>query len=298
VKITISGASGLIGRRLMKSLAADGHSLNVLSRHAGTNMPGGVRVFVWDPPKGEPPAESLRDADAVFHLAGEPVAQRWNADVKQRIRDSRVAGTRNLVQALGKLPQRPATLVCASAVGYYGSRGEETLVESSAPGTGYLAEVCTAWEKEAVAAEALGIRVVRMRTGIVLDARGGALQRMLPPFRMGVGGKIGNGKQWMPWIHIQDLVGLLQFALDRPVKGPLNGVAPYPVVNADFTKVLAAAVKRPAIFPVPGFALRLLFGEMAEVLMASQRVLPKEAEAAGFPFRFAQLAPALADLLK
>jgi uncharacterized protein (TIGR01777 family) len=298
VKITISGASGLIGRRLMKSLAADGHSLNVLSRHAGTNMPGGVRVFVWDPPKGEPPAESLRDADAVFHLAGEPVAQRWNADVKQRIRDSRVTGTRNLVQALGKLPRRPATLVCASAVGYYGSRGEETLVESSAPGTGYLAEVCTAWEKEAVAAEALGIRVVRMRTGIVLDARGGALQRMLPPFRMGVGGKIGDGKQWMPWIHIQDLVGLLQFALDRPVKGPLNGVAPYPVVNADFTKVLAAAVKRPAIFPVPGFALRLLFGEMAEVLMASQRVLPKEAEAAGFPFRFAQLAPALADLLK
>lgn len=298
MKITISGASGLIGRRLLKSLAADGHSLNVLSRHAGTNMPGGVKVLVWDPPKGEPPADGLRDSDAVVHLAGEPVAQRWSAEVKQRIRDSRVIGTRNLVQALAKLQSRPATLICASAVGYYGSRGDETLVESSPPGTGYLAEVCTAWEKEATAAEDLGMRVVRLRTGLVLDARGGALQRMLPPFRMGAGGKLGNGKQWVPWIHIQDLVGLIQFALVNPVKGPLNGVAPYPVVNADFTKALAAAVKRPAIFPVPGFALRLLFGEMSEVLLASQRVLPKEGEAAGFPFRYTQLAPALADLLK
>jgi uncharacterized protein (TIGR01777 family) len=298
VKITISGASGLIGRRLMKSLAADGHSLSVLSRHAGTNMPGGVRLSVWDPPKGGPPADGLRDSDAVIHLAGEPVAQRWSADVKQRIRDSRVIGTRNLVQALAKLQSRPATLICASAVGYYGSRGDEILVESSAPGAGYLAEVCTAWEKEATAAEDLGMRVVLVRTGLVLDARGGALQRMLPPFRMGAGGKLGNGKQWVPWIHIQDLVGLIQFALVRPLKGPVNGVAPYPVVNADFTKALAAAVKRPAIFPVPGFALRLLFGEMSEVLLASQRALPKEAEAAGFPFRYAQLAPALADLLK
>ena len=234
----------------------------------------------------------------MIHLAGEPVAQRWSAAVKQRIRDSRVIGTRNLVQALAKLQSRPATLICASAVGYYGSRGDETLVESSPPGTGYLAEVCTAWEKEATAAEDLGMRVVRLRTGVVLDARGGALQRMLPPFRMGAGGKLGNGKQWMPWIHIQDLVGLIQFALVNPMKGPLNGVAPYPVSNADFTKALAAAVKRPAIFPVPGFALRVLFGEMSEILLASQRVLPKEAEAASFPFRYTQLAPALADLLK
>jgi len=285
VKITITGASGLIGRRLMKSLAADGHSLNVLSRHAGTNMPGGVRVSVWDPSRGEPPAEGLRDSDAIVHLAGEPVAQRWSADVKQRIRDSRVAGTRNLVQALSKLSRRPATLISASAVGYYGSRGDETLTESSAPGTGFLAELCTAWEKEAIAAESLGMRVVRLRTGVVLDARGGALQRMLPPFRMGAGGKLAGGKQWMPWIHIQDLVGLIQFALERPVNGALNGAAPYPVVNADFTKALAAAVKRPAIFPVPGFALRLLFGEMSEVLLASQRAMPKAAEAAGFPFR-------------
>jgi uncharacterized protein (TIGR01777 family) len=298
VKITISGASGLIGRRLLKALAADGHSLTVLSRHAGTNMPGGVRLSVWDPPKGEPPTDALRDADAVIHLAGEPVAQRWSAQVKQRIRDSRILGTRNLVQALAKLPRRPETLISSSAVGYYGSRGDETLVESSAPGTGYLAEVCAAWEQEAMAAEPLGIRLVRLRTGVVLDPRGGALQRMLPPFRMGVGGKVGNGKQWMPWIHLQDLVALIQFALVSPLRGPVNGVAPYPVINADFTKALAAALKRPAIFPVPGFALSLLFGEMSEVLLASQRAVPKEAEAAGFAFRYPQLAPALADLLK
>jgi uncharacterized protein (TIGR01777 family) len=298
VKITISGASGLIGRRLMKSLATDGHALNVLSRHAGTNMPGGVRLSVWDPPKGEPPAEAIRDSDVIIHLAGEPVAQRWSAEVKDRIRESRVTGTRNLVQALAKLPTRPSTLICGSAVGYYGARGDEILSESSAPGTGYLAEVCTAWEKEAMGAESLGIRVVRLRTGIVLDARGGALQKMMPPFKMGVGGKIGSGSQWMPWIHIQDLVGLIQFALDHPVKGPVNGAAPYPVTNADFTKALAAAIKRPAIFPVPTFVLRLMFGEMAEVLLASQRVLPKQAEAAGFAFRYPQLAPALAELLK
>ncbi len=298
MKITISGASGLIGRRLMKALANDRHSIRVLSRHAGTNLPGGIRLSAWDPAKGEPPADSLRDADAVIHLAGEPVAQRWSADAKLRIRDSRVAGTRNLVEALAKLPQRPQVLVSASAVGYYGSRGDETLTESSAAGSGYLAEVCQAWEKEAQAAEALGMRVVQVRTGIVLDARGGALQRMLPPFRMGVGGKIGDGKQWMPWIHAQDLVDLYRFALEQPLKGPLNGVAPYPVVNADFTKGLAGALKRPAFLPVPALALRLLFGEMAGVLLASQRVLPKAAEAAGFRFQFPQLGPALADALK
>jgi len=298
VKITISGASGLIGRRLMKALANDQHSLHVLSRHAGTNLPGGVRLSVWDPPKGEPPAESLRDADAVIHLAGEPVAQRWSAEVKQRIRESRVAGTRNLVQALARLPQRPQTLVCASAVGYYGSRGEETLSESSAPGSGFLAEVCQTWEREAQTAESLGMRVVEVRTGLVLDSRGGALQRMLPPFRMGVGGKLGDGRQWMPWIHVQDLVGLYQFALAQPLKGPLNGVAPNPVVNVEFTKTLAGALKRPALFPMPGFALRTLFGEMADILLASQRVVPQAAEAAGFRFLFPQLGPALADALK
>jgi uncharacterized protein len=298
VKITISGASGLIGRRLLKTLSAEGHVLHVLSRHAGTNLPGGVRLSAWDPLKGEPPAESLRDADAVIHLAGEPVAQRWNEDVKRRIRESRVTGTRNLVEALKKLPRRPAVLVCASAVGYYGSRGDEILPETAAPGNGFLPEVCVAWESQARAAETLGTRVVMVRIGVVLDSRGGALARMLPPFRMGAGGRLGSGKQWMSWIHLQDLVALFQLALDQPLRGAVNGVAPYPVENADFTRALAAALHRPAIFPVPGFALKALFGEMAEVLLASQRVAPKAAEDAGFRFRFPQLEPALADLLK
>jgi uncharacterized protein (TIGR01777 family) len=298
LKITISGASGFIGRRLLKSLGNDGHTLQVLSRHAGTNMPGNVKVWAWDPSKAEPPAEALRDADAVIHLAGESVAQRWNEASKRRIRESRVAGTRNLVQALGRLGKAPDTLICASATGYYGSRGDEMLTEQSAAGSGYLAEVCQAWESEAAKAGPLGMRVVRVRTGVVLDSRGGAMQRMLPPFRMGVGGRLGDGKQWMSWIHLDDLVGLFRFALESQISGPVNGVAPYPVVNADFTRTLAAAVHRPAIFPVPAFALRVLFGEMSDVLLGSQRVLPKAAEKAGYLFRFPQLAPALADVLR
>jgi len=298
VNIAISGASGLIGRRLLKVLAKDGQSLTALSRHAGTNLPPGVRLAVWDPVKGEPPADALREADAVIHLAGSPVAQRWSASAKQDIRESRVAGTRNLVQALSKLRRKPGVLICASAIGYYGSRGDEVLVESAAPGSGYLAEVCVAWEKEAQAAEALGMRVVRVRTGIVLDARGGALPRMLPPFRMGAGGKLGSGRHWMSWIHLEDLAALFQFALTKPVSGAVNGVAPNPVTNADFTRALAAAVHRPAIFPVPAFALRLLFGEMSEILLASQRVKPQAAESAGFTFRFPELAGALAAVLK
>jgi uncharacterized protein (TIGR01777 family) len=297
MNIAISGASGFIGRRLLKTLASAGHSLHVLSRHAGANLPAGVRISVWDPLKGPPPEESLREADAIIHLAGEPVAQRWTAEAKQRIRESRVTGTRNLVEALAKLPRRPEALICASAIGYYGSRGDEILTESSAPGSGYLPEVCVAWEREAQAAKAFGMRVVRVRTGIVLDARGGALGRMLPPFRMGVGGRLGDGKQWMSWIHLEDLAGLFRLALENPVHGAVNGVAPYPVTNSDFTRALGRALRRPAVCPVPGFALRVLFGEMADVLLASQRVAPGAAEAAGFRFRFPQLAPALADLL-
>ncbi|SPE24792.1 Epimerase family protein YfcH (fragment) [Candidatus Sulfopaludibacter sp. SbA3] len=203
-----------------------------------------------------------------------------------------------MVQGLTRAVKRPAMLICASAVGYYGSRGDEMLTEQSAAGSGYLPELCQAWEEEAAKAEALGIRVVRLRIGLVLDGRGGALMRMLPPFRMGVGGKLGNGKQWMSWIHLEDLVGLFRFALESRLSGPVNGVAPYPVINADFTKALAGVVHRPAIFPVPGFALRLLFGEMSEILLGSQRVVPKAAEAAGYRFRFPQLGAALADMLR
>ena len=207
MNITISGASGFIGSRLQTALA--GHTIRTVGHRTGG----------WDP-------AALRDADAVIHLAGEPVAQRWTPAAKQRILESRVLGTRRLVEILAGLPKRPQTLVCSSAIGYYGSRGDEILTESSTPGKGFLAEVCIAWEKEARAAEALGTRVVMVRTGLVLDPKGGALQRMLPAFRMGAGGRIGSGRQWMSWIHIQDLVSLMSFALDHPLRGPVNGVAP------------------------------------------------------------------------
>ena len=298
LKIAITGASGLIGRRLLKSLSSDGHTIHVLSRHAGTNMPGNVKVFAWDPPKGEPPSDAFRDVDAVVHLAGEPVAQRWTDAAKLRIRESREIGTRNLVSAMSKLSRPPATLVCSSATGYYGGRGDETLTEKSAPGAGFLPDVCKAWESEAVKAETAGVRVVRIRTGIALDSRGGALAKMLPPFKMGVGGKIGSGAQWMSWIHLDDLIGIYRTALEKPVPAVLNGVAPNPVTNSDFTRELASALHRPAIFPVPVFGLKLLFGEMSEMLVESQRVLPKAAEEAGYHFRFPQLSGALADIFK
>lgn len=298
MNVTISGASGLIGRRLLKALREAGHTLHVLSRHAGTNLPTGVRLSVWDPVKGPPPGESLAEAEAVIHLAGEPVAQRWTAEAKRRIRESRVAGTRHLVEGLAALPHKPAALISASGIGYYGSRGDEILEESAPPGGDYLAEVCVAWEREARAAEALGVRVAVVRIGMVLDPRGGALERMLPPFRLGAGGRLGSGQQWVSWIHLADLADLVRFAVESPVRGPLNGVSPEPVRNIEFTRQLATALHRPALFPVPGFGLRLLFGEMASVLFASQRAVPRAAAAGGFRFRYPQLGPALADLLR
>jgi uncharacterized protein (TIGR01777 family) len=297
MKIAITGASGFIGRRLMKLLAARGHRLHVLSRHAGTNLPAGVQLSVWDPLLGPAPEDALLDADAVLHLAGEPVAQRWTAAAKQRIRDSRVVGTSHLVAALADCSPRPATLVCASAIGYYGSRGDELLSEDSAPGTGFLADVCVGWEREAAKAEALGMRVTRIRTGVVLDPRGGALKPMLAPFRFGLGGPLGGGRQWMSWIHSADLAELFRFALENPVPAVLNGVAPSAVTNTEFTRALATALHRPAFLPVPKLALRLLFGEMAELLLASQRVAPAAATAAGFQFQHPQLPEALGDLL-
>jgi uncharacterized protein (TIGR01777 family) len=297
MNIAITGASGFIGRRLMKALAAGDHKLRVLSRHAGTNLPPGVQLFVWDAMKSQPPEESLQGVDAVIHLAGEPIAQRWNDEVKQKIRDSRVTGTRNLVQALSTSSARPAVLICGSAIGYYGSRGDEVLTESSAPGSGYMADVCVAWEKEADLAESLGIRLVKLRTGVVLGANGGALAKMLSPFKAGMGGKLGHGDQWMSWVHLDDLVGIIQHALENPVRGPVNGTSPNPVTNADFTKALSHAISRPAVMPLPAFTLKFMFGEMAEVMLASQRVLPRAAEEAGYQFRYPAVEPALANIL-
>ena len=217
--IVITGASGLVGRRLLSVLGRANHTLRVLSRRADVILPPGVGLSVWDARESSPPEAVLRDSDAVIHLAGESVAQRWTSLTKRRILESRIAGTRALVRAMTSLPRPPAALICASAVGYYGSRGDETLTEAAASGHGFLAEVCLGWEREAQAAEALGVRVVRMRLGLALDPRGGVLRRMLLPFRMGLGGPLGDGRQWMSWIHIDDLAELFRFAVETPLTG-------------------------------------------------------------------------------
>ena len=298
MNITITGATGFIGRRLIERLARDRHQLHALSRHTNVKF-GDTAVWIskWDPMAEEPPEESLANADAIVHLAGEPVAQRWTPDAKKKILESRIQGTRRLVQALSTQKHRPAALICASAIGIYGSRGDEILTESSAPADDYLAEVCKEWEQEAQLAESLGIAVARIRIGIVLGKGGGALEKMLPPFKAFVGGRIGSGEQWMSWIHIDDLVGIMHHALTNPTSGVFNGTAPNPVTNSDFTATLASSLGRPAIFPVPGFALKLMFGEMASMLLGSQRVLPRATEAAGYKFQYPELAPALKSIL-
>jgi uncharacterized protein (TIGR01777 family) len=298
MNITITGATGFIGRRLIERLSRDRHQLHALSRRTNVKF-GETAVWIskWDPMAEEPPEESIANADAIVHLAGEPVAQRWTPEVKKKILESRVQGTRRLVQALSTQKRRPAALICASAIGIYGSRGDEILTESSALADDYLAEVCKEWEAQAQLAESLGIRVVRVRIGIVLGKGGGALEKMLPPFKAFVGGRIGSGKQWMSWIHIDDLVGIIHHALTNPMSAAFNGTAPNPVTNADFTAALAAALGRPAIFPVPGVALKLMFGEMASVLLGSQRVLPRATEAAGYKFQYRELAAALRSIL-
>jgi uncharacterized protein (TIGR01777 family) len=234
--------------------------------------------------------------EAVFHLAGEPVAQgRWTAAKKQRIRESRVLGTRNLVATIGNMLPRPRVLICASATGYYGDRGDELLEETSGSGQGFLAEVCRAWEAEALEAEKHGVRVVLARLGVVLAPRGGALERMLLPFRLGLGGKLGNGQQWMSWIHVDDAVGLLLHAAERKdLRGPLNVVSPTPVTNQDFTRRLAGALGRPALLAVPRLALNLALGEVSDVLLESQRVVPRVAQRAGYAFSYPDLESALA----
>ena len=294
MRITLTGGTGFIGRRLVARLLADGDSLHLLGRRAR----GGVRFTDWDAGAGAPPADAFEGADAVIHLAGEPVAQRWTEEARRKIRDSRVNGTQSLVQVLSNLKDRPACLVCGSAIGIYGDRGDEVLMESSPPGQGFLADVCREWEETAGRAEALGMRVVRVRIGVVLGKGGGALARMLPPFKSGLGGRLSSGRQWMSWIHLDDLVNLIRFSLTAPLSGPVNATAPNPVSNAEFTRVLARALHRPAILPVPAAALKLMFGDMAEVLLASQRVLPQAAQSAGFRFHYPELPLALKTLLE
>lgn len=302
MNVTVTGATGLIGSRLVRALRDHGDAVTVLSRSPEKAQARlGVEAVAWDPLAGPAPAEALAGRDAVVHLAGEPVAQRWNAEVKERIRDSREVGTRNLVAGLAAVaePERPRTLVSASAVGYYGARGDERVPESTPPGDDFLARVCVAWEREADAAAGHGVRVAKIRTGVVLDKTGGALKTMLPPFRLGVGGPVAGGDQQLPWIHVDDLVALYLRALtDTAWSGAYNGAAPEPVTNKAFSKALGRALRRPAVAPVPAFALRLLYGEMAEVVTEGQRAVPERALEQGFAFRHPDLGAALADALR
>ena len=293
MRALVTGATGFIGSGLVAKLDRP----VVLSRdpeNARARLGAGVTAFAWDPVAGPPPAEAFRGIDTVFNLAGENVGEgRWTKKRKAAIRESRVAGTRNLVAGMGALKERPRVLVSASAVGYYGDRGEESLDESAAPGADFLAEVCGAWEAEAKKAEPLGVRVVTPRLGVVLGPGGGALSKMLTPFKMGVGGRLGGGGQYMPWIHRDDAIGLLLLAANTAsLSGPLN-VVTGAVTNLEFTKALGAVLGRWTIFPMPGFMLRLVVGEFAEVLLASQRVVPRAAREAKYAWLHAALDGAL-----
>jgi uncharacterized protein (TIGR01777 family) len=300
MNVTLTGATGLIGTKLVRTLQARGDGVTVLSRSPEKARAAlGIEAVAWDPMAGPAPAEALRGRDAVVHLAGEPVAQRWNDNSRRAIHDSRETGTRNLVAGLRDAgEERPGVLVSSSAVGYYGKHGDEPVPESSPAGSDFLAGVCVAWEREADAAADLGLRVVKIRTGVVLDKDGGALKTMLPPFKLGAGGPVAGGDQYLPWIHVDDLVGLYVRALDDASwSGPYNGAAPEPVTNKAFSKALGRALHRPAVAPVPGFAIRLLYGDMAEIVTEGQRAVPERALEAGFAFRHPDLDEALADTL-
>jgi hypothetical protein len=294
-RILISGASGPIGTALLASFQAKGTQIVRLVRGPAKN----VGQVSWDPLAPLSPA-AVSSFDAVVHLAGESVVGRWSNEKKSAIRDSRVLGTRHLTAALAKAEVRPRVLVCASAIGFYGDRGDEVLGEKSPIGQGFLPEVCSEWEEATQAALEAGVRVVNLRIGLVLSAKGGALAKMLTPFKLGLGGRIGSGQQWWSWIHVDDVVGGIHHAMrTESLAGPVNLVAPNAARNAEFTKVLASVLRRPAIFPVPEFALRLIFGKQAaeEMLLASQRVQPGKLGASGYEFRFRELRAALEDLV-
>jgi uncharacterized protein (TIGR01777 family) len=300
MRITVTGATGLIGSRLVAALRARGDEMTVLSRDPdrARSALGDVEAHSWHALDEAAPAAALNGRDGVVHLAGESIAQRWSEESKRLIHDSREIGTRNLVAGLAAADPRPRVLVSSSAVGYYGPRGDEPLTEDAAPGDDYLAHVCIAWEREAQAASALGVRVVNLRNAVVLDKSGGALAKMLPFFRLGIGGPVAGGRQYLPWVHADDVVGLNLAALDDDSwSGPFNAGAPDPPTNRDFSRALGRALHRPAFAPVPGLAVRLLYGEMAEIVTEGQRAVPKRALEHGYAFRHTDLDAALRDAL-
>jgi uncharacterized protein (TIGR01777 family) len=297
MKILITGATGLIGRALQKSLREKGHELLLASR----KEPKDNSFIKWDPQNGFTDPARLEGIDAVVHLAGESLsALRWTDEKKKAIRDSRVLGTRSVVDTISDLKQRPRVLVSASAIGFYGDRGDEELTETSKSGKNFLAEVCREWEVEARRAEDSGVRTVLLRTGIVLSKDGGALGTMLTPFKFGLGGVIGDGKQWMSWISLDDQIEAINYALENEsIRGAVNSVSPHPVTNQEFTATMGEVLYRPTFIPLPEFAVHLAFGEMGEALLLdSTKVIPKRLTDAGFKFKFPDLKKAIENAVK
>jgi len=300
MRVTVTGATGTLGRELVAELRRRGDEVTALSRdpdRARETLGEGVQTLPWpDPKSAPPPAVSLAGRDGVLHLLGEPVAQRWSARAKREIRDSRVLSTRNLVSALRDLPgaDRPGVLVSQSATGFYGPRGSEPVDEAQPAGDDFLAGVCVDWEAEALKASDLGVRVATTRTGVVLSESGGALEKMLPPFKLGVGGPVAGGRQYVPWVHADDVAGVLLFCLDEQrARGPINLSAPGPVTNAELSKALGRVLRRPAFAPVPGVAVKALYGEMATIVTTGVRAVPARLEELGYSFRRPELEDAL-----
>jgi uncharacterized protein (TIGR01777 family) len=303
MRVFVTGGTGLIGTRLVRHLLKRGDQAVVLTRRpdAAAKLFGpGCAVVAGDPTQGGDWMGAVADCDAVVNLAGENVfGRRWNAEVKALLHDSRVKATQNVAEALRRPADgRPRALVNASAIGYYGPHGNEELTEDSPPGDDFLARLCIDWEKAARAAESAGVRCVTVRVGVVLDKEGGALAKLLTPFKLGAGGPVGSGEQWLSWIHHEDMTGLFLLALDNPeARGPLNGTAPGPVTNREFGRALGRALHRPAFMPMPGFALRLLVGEAAEVVLTGQRVLPRQAQRLGYAFKYPTIDAALREIV-
>ncbi|HEX8854034.1 MAG TPA: TIGR01777 family oxidoreductase [Thermoleophilaceae bacterium] len=303
MRIAVTGATGMIGRRVVELLLERGDEVTAFTRdQSRLEEVFGERVqpAVWREPESQPaPAQALADRDGVIHLLGENVAQRWTADAKRRIRDSRVLGTRNLVAGMRDVQPTPSVLVSQSASGYYGPRGDERVDETAPPARGdFLADVVVDWEAEAARAEELGVRVVRTRTGVVLSPKGGALDRMLPFFKAGLGGPVAGGRQYVPWIHVDDVANAMLFLLDNEAaSGPVNLAAPEPATNLELSKALGRALHRPAFAPVPAFALKALYGEMASVVTTGVREVPKRLEELGYQFSHPALEPALRDVV-
>jgi uncharacterized protein len=304
MRILVSGSTGFLGTALVESLEGQGHMIARLVRPGPAERNIGevhAQAVEWDPVAGRFDAAGAEGADALIHLAGASIAGgRWNASRKELLRTSRIDATRHLIGALAKLQCPPRVIVAASAIGYYGNRGEETLAEASAPGNDFLAGLCREWEVEAARGAEFGARVVNLRFGIILAAHGGALPRMALPFKLGAGGRLGDGRQWMSWLTLQEAISIIQFALATPgLAGPVNAVTPNPVQNKEFTNVLAKTLRRPALFPAPAFALRLALGEMADaLLLSSQKVMPSKLAATRYPFLQPNIANALAEVFR